>query len=279
MRYAKTQITRKLPANKALLTKVVAAFLALGVLAFFAFNSAAAQQPRYVINGFELGGRIASAGAVYRAYTCRASDQFSEFTRCTRAESGREQRGPFEAFYSLLHDDDGTIVYINRSQEPAYWGLSEVGDDIAQYSRRHGEGPRLIKKMPSRGTLKGTLAVWGDVELEELDQRNLGIVAQGKSPRQGILTDYIGDFGRSAREGLPVYRLAGGAGLVWVASYEPSGHGTLRFFAVNPAAFSTTVGRGGGTGPKSPPNDPRVTSPLPPPPLPTACQRYPNLCF
>jgi hypothetical protein len=37
---------------------------------------------------------------------------------------------------------------------------------------------------------------------------------------------------------LPVYRLSGGAGFVWVASYGPKGRGTLRLLAVDASALS-----------------------------------------
>jgi hypothetical protein len=48
-----------------------------------------------------------------------------------------------------------------------------------------------------------------------------------------MLIDCIGDFTRSVKEGLPVYRVSGGAGFVWVASFDERGRGTLRFVAVD----------------------------------------------
>src|SRR5262249_10056269 len=55
---------------------------------------------------------------------------------------------------------------------------------------------------------------------------------------KGYFIDFIGNFARSAKEGLPVYRLSGGAGFVWVASYGRRGRGTLRFLAVDASALS-----------------------------------------
>jgi hypothetical protein len=167
MRYTATQITRNFPAETANLTRIASALLASGLLMFFfAVDFAGAQHRRYVITGLELGSRIAFGSPAYRAYKCRPSDQFADLTWCTKTESDRERRGPFQASYSMIHDSDGTVIYINRYQEPAYWSPTEVDDDIAQYSRSHGAGPRLIKKMPNRGALNGTLALWGDVKLE-----------------------------------------------------------------------------------------------------------------
>jgi hypothetical protein len=39
------------------------------------------------------------------------------------------------------------------------------------------------------------------------------------------------------KEGLPIYRISGGAGLIWVASFDQKGRGTLRFAAVDASAF------------------------------------------
>ena len=61
---------------------------------------------------------------------------------------------------------------------------------------------------------------------------------RAKPLKKGIAVDFIGNFTQSARRGLPIYRLAGGAGFVWVASYNQSGRGTLRFSAVDASTYS-----------------------------------------
>jgi hypothetical protein len=61
--------------------------------------------------------------------------------------------------------------------------------------------------------------------------------AAGKSPPKGILIDFIGNFSNSARWGLPIYRVSGGPGFIWAASFDPEGRGTLRFFAIDPGGF------------------------------------------
>ena len=94
--------------------------------------------------------------------------------------------------------------------------------------------------MPRRpGLPNGILASWGKVELEPLDSDSINALAEGRRPTtKGYFIDFIGDFARSAKEGLPVYRLSGGAGFVWVASYDRKGRGTLRFLAVDASAIS-----------------------------------------
>jgi len=134
-------------------------------------------------------------------------------------------------------DRDGRIVYLNRYQEPAYWGASEAKDDIQRYSKKVGGEARIIH-LPAHPGLQGTLATWGNVELERISGDELNLLAADKPLPRGIAIDYIGNFTKSAQQGLPVYRLAGGAGFVWAGSYNDQGRGTLRFAAVNPSAYT-----------------------------------------
>ncbi len=203
------------------------------------------QEPRptgsqvYAVGSVPLGATVQSESSAYREYKCGPSDQFDRFTWCQKTRKGKERRGSFTAIYSILHSPDGAAVYVNRYQEPAFFGASEADDEIQRYSRKIGESPR-ITRMPHRaGFPNGILASWGKVELEPLDNDNIKALAKGRRPIiKGYFIDFIGDFARSAKEGLPVYRLSGGAGFVWVASYGRKGRGTLRFLAVDASAIS-----------------------------------------
>jgi hypothetical protein len=96
--------------------------------------------------------------------------------------------------------------------------------------------------MPRRsGTSDAVLAVWGKVELEPLDDDSVRTLAQGRSPRKGLLIDFISDFTRSAQEGVPIYRIIGGAGFVWAASFDQRGRGSLRFAAVDASALQPAL--------------------------------------
>ena len=83
----------------------------------------------------------------------------------------------------------------------------------------------------------GLIATWGRVTLESLDSIAIDEYVAGRSFPKGILIDFIGDFLNSARRGLPIYRVSGGPGFVWAASFGPKGTGTLRFFAIDPGAL------------------------------------------
>jgi len=93
-------------------------------------------------------------------------------------------------------------------------------------------------KMPHRsGIVDGLIAIWGKITLTQLDQESIKILADGKSPKKGLLIDFIGNFVRSAKEGLPIYRIDGGPGFVWGASFDRKGRGTLRLAAVDASGF------------------------------------------
>ena len=83
----------------------------------------------------------------------------------------------------------------------------------------------------------GILAVWGTVELKPLDSESIAALGKGSSSKNKYLIDLIGNVTRSAKEGLPIYRISGGAGFLWVASLGRKGRGTLRLAAVDSSAF------------------------------------------
>jgi hypothetical protein len=78
----------------------------------------------------------------------------------------------------------------------------------------------------------------GKITLEPLDQESIKILANGKNPRKGFLIDYLRDFTRSAKDGLPIYRIDGGPGFIWAASFDQKGRGTLRLAAVEVSGFA-----------------------------------------
>src|SRR5262245_13749528 len=213
-------------------------------------NQSEAQEPQpigsqrsvYEVRGVALGATVAFGSSAYREYECGPSDQFDGFTWCQRTRKEKERRGTFGATYSILHSRDGTAVYVNRYQEPAFFGANEADNDIQQYSRKIGEPPRTTRMPHRAGFPTGILASWGKVELEPLDDDNIKALAEGRRlTTKGYFIDFIGDFNRSAKEGLPIYRLSGGPGFVWAASFDQKGRGTLRLTAVDASALAPTT--------------------------------------
>jgi hypothetical protein len=230
----------------------------------------------YSVNGLALGTQVHFGSKAYQEYHCGPSEVFDGFTWCQKRTEEKEKRGPFHASYSILHSRDGTTVYVNRFQEPAYWDDDEVKDDIDRYARKIGEQPRILK-MPSRaGFPNGVIATWGNVVLEPVDGESRKILANGDSPKIGVLIDFLGNYERSAKNGLPVYRLSGGPGFVWGASVNSNGRGTLRFLAINPSALPIPTNLPSTNQPRLPQPP---TNPVPPIGTPEACKKFPQLCY
>ena len=189
----------------------------------------------YSVAGLALGSRVQFDSADYREYKCSPSEQFAGYTWCQKTRQEKDRRGSLTVANSLLHSQDGTVFYVNRFQEPAFFAPNEADATIRQYSTKFGEKAE-IKRLPrQQGRPEGMLATWGKVVLEPIDRDSLNTVAAGKSPKIGYLVDFNGDFARSAKEGLPIYRVSGGAGFVWVASFDQKGRGTLRLTVVDPS--------------------------------------------
>jgi hypothetical protein len=204
------------------------------VLCLLASASARGETSAYTVDGLALGERLQSNDGRYGEYNCAPSDQFEGFTWCQKSRQERERRRSFNITHSLLHAPDGRVVYVNRFQAPAFFGPKKADEEIQQYSHRMGESPRIIRKAVRAGD--GIIAVWGAVDLKPLDSE--GIAGLSSNSKNEYLIDLIGNVARSAKEGLPIYRISGGAGFLWIASFGRKGLGTLRLAAVDSSAFN-----------------------------------------
>jgi ribosomal protein L9 len=227
--------------NRGVRLRIGAAAMGAGIVVFayvVLYGNAIAAPTEYAVDGLAVGTQLNFGSASYREYKCSPSEQFDGLTWCQKTRSDKERRRSYIAAYSLLHSRDGNILYINRSQEPAFFNAKEADVNIQRYSRKIGDSPRIMK-MPHRGSLPdGLIAVWGKITLEPLDQESIKILADGKGPRKGLLIDFLGNFARSAKEGLPIYRIDGGPGFIWAASFDQKERGTLRLAAVELSGFS-----------------------------------------
>lgn len=207
----------------------------IAVLCLLASTPARGQISAYTVDGLALGERVQANDAGYGEYKCAPSDQFDGFTWCQKSRQQRERRRSFNITHSLLQSRDGRVVYVNRFQAPAFLGPKKADEDIQQYSHRLGESPRIIRRRGRAGD--AILAVWGTVELKPLDSESIAALGKGSSSKDRYLIDFIGNVARSAKEGLPIYRISGGTGFLWVASFDRKGRGTLRLAAVDSSAF------------------------------------------
>src|SRR6266478_1598624 len=208
------------------------------VLAQLVLCGSALAATEYAVDGLAVGTQLDFGSTSYREYKCNPSDQFEGLIWCQKSRTEKERRRSYAVAYSLLRSQDGRISYINRSQEPAFLNSKESELNIERYSRKFGDSPRIMKMPRRSGLPDGVIAVWGRVTLEPLDQESIKTLADGKNPKKGFLIDYLRNFTRSAKEGLPIYRIDGGPGFIWAASFDQKGRGTLRLAAVDVSGFA-----------------------------------------
>ncbi|MGT2481210.1 hypothetical protein ACU4GR_25770 [Methylobacterium oryzae CBMB20] len=99
----------------------------------------------------------------------------------------------------------------------------------------------MLTLTPSADLPGAVIATWGKVLLVPLDPVSLQVLGAGGGLKAGLLIDYLGDFRRSARLGQPVYRITGGPGYIWAASYASDGRGTLRLTAADLSGLGPVV--------------------------------------
>ena len=102
------------------------------------------QRSVYAVSGVALGATVQSESSAYREYKCGPSDQFDGFTWCQKTRGEGAAR-----LFQCDHTQSCTrlmeaAVYVNRYQEPAFFGANEADEDIQRYSRKIGEQPRII---------------------------------------------------------------------------------------------------------------------------------------
>ena len=154
-------------------------------------------------------------------------------------DAAKSSKARVRTTYSILHSPDERIVYVNKISEPAFSSPTEAKEELQRISQKIGTQPKIIE-MPNRsGLLNGFIAVWGNVALTPVDAANTTKLADGKSPKLGFMVDFITDFQHSAKTGLPIYRIGGGAGLILAVSYGKPDRGTLRLIAVDASKFSS----------------------------------------
>lgn len=215
-----------------------ASLIALTLLATQAsaqqFGITVTPDKRFSVDGLPVGGLVAPQSAVYKAYKCNSSEDYPGFTRCVRRQTKRIGTENVEVTTSILHSSDGVVAYINQSLKPAHFTIPDIEKQLGRLSSRFGEKPRMKKLTDGPDGLMALVASWKDIDLQPLSENELRVLSQGGSPHAGILVDLLGDFHKSARMNLPVYRVSGGKGFVWAASFDQEGTGNLRFFAMDP---------------------------------------------
>ena len=191
--------------------------------------------PDFVVDGLVLGATVNPASAAYKAYTCHPSDQFPGFKWCAIKHPMSGKFGNYDSWVTILHSDANTAVFILQDVIPAYFAPGDAEREIQRLSQYFQQSARVINGDSRPEAPHSVIASWGDVTLTPLDDATIDALRRGETISAGLLIDSLGDARKSARDGLPVFHIGGGAGYIWAAKFDESGKGRLRITAVNPS--------------------------------------------
>ena len=192
---------------------------------------------RYVVDGLSLGGHVTSGNLASRPYQCRPSDKFPGLIWCHEEHATPDNE--VMRSHSILQSQDGTAYYVSSYFQPAFFDPNDIQNEIDRMSSEFGQQARIIRMSQREGLPSAVMAIWGAIQLEPLKPDEISVVASGGSP-PGILISFLGDEERSAQAGVPVYRLAGGAGFLWVATFDQNGRGVLQYLAIDDSKIESS---------------------------------------
>jgi tetratricopeptide (TPR) repeat protein len=219
--------------------RVIILDLVVGLI--FVAGTSAPLEAAYVVNDIALGSRVATNSAAYRAYRCAPSEDFAELTWCTQSQQTSSRGRTITTVKTLVHAPDGTALYLMANAATVTHTKRAVEAEIARLSRQIGAQPNEVQWFEDiQGAVHSVLVSWGRVKLEELKGDAVAPLAEGKSPKQGVLIDTLGDLQRSAQSTeFPVYRVATGSGYLYAASFDRRGNGHTHYVAIEGTPLTT----------------------------------------
>jgi len=138
-------------------------------------DALAGNQTQYIVDGLALGAAVAPRSATYREYKCHPSEQFASFVWCQRVRTEQSKFGDVTSTNSILHSEIGATAYVSQYIDPAFFGPGDIKREIERLSQRFGSSPHILRS-PRRPN-------------------------ERQSVTKGMLFDFLGNFGDSARFG------------------------------------------------------------------------------
>ena len=184
----------------------------------------------FKVAGIALGASI-DRGYPPDGFACKPSEQFSGSAWCRRKHVGNV------AAVSVLVTPQGLAQYISQFVDKATFKSNEITEEANRLTSRFHLPPHVMLQQAQGGLPAATIITWGDVKLSPVDRNVSSAIAEGREADSGIMLDFLGNLKLSAQKGKPIFRLGGGSGFFWAASYDQNGSGNLRFGAVNAAGY------------------------------------------
>ncbi len=225
-----------LPRNVRLIVLGVCTGISSSVLAQHADTPATqvAKTP-YAVEELVLGDKVDPDTVTSRTYHCSPSEQFVGSPGVRTGHPEVEDTRPIQSYIHGM-----TKLYTpTKHWSRRFLLLLRRKRNFNEFRKGLVRSPEIIDMPHRSGLPDGMIAVWGDVVLTPVDADNVKKLAEGKAPKLGFMVDFVADFERSARKGLPVYRIGGGPGLLLAVSYGNPDRGTLRLIAVDASKFAS----------------------------------------
>ena len=195
------------------------------------FLAEPAQSVEYAVDGWTLG-TVATAASL-QSYTCKPHTAFVQLTSCNRTQA-RSRGYNYSAFGTVMHNENGVTVFLKVKVAPVRISKSEIQKEIVELSRELQGQPVSVDWMDGSGDgPTSVIARWGQAKLENIDSDANEAVESGKYPSMDVLVDNLGEVQRSVQSGLQVYRILGGTGFIYSASFDKNGQGHRQYIAAN----------------------------------------------
>ncbi len=170
------------------------------------------------------------------SFGCKPADDVYNATRCDRKQQRNIKGTTVPVTNAFIYDQDRTVIYTMMGAPAAALNTSVVQAEVQSLSSQMNEQPANVNwPNVQDGAPNAVFATWGSVKLEEVGGTDLSDIADGKDPHLGVLVDTLGDLPTSAKKGFPIYRITGGRGFLYTASFDANGRGRKRYIAIDPA--------------------------------------------
>ena len=190
-----------------------------------------ARPASYTVNGFTLGDSVRNR-PTFKSYQCEDSS-FDGIKECSRTVQQDTRLGAGTLSSKIMRAEDGTAIYLMTNLSPVSLDEAGIRKEIDGLSNEFKQPPKTVEwPTAPAATTRSAIAIWGDVQLRPVNPEDFD---DGKFDPvwPGIFLDPLGDLEASVKAGLPIYRVTGGPGYIYCASFDRNGRGHRHYEAID----------------------------------------------